>query len=45
MVNKENIIPLESAIHEVEEKIKKSSDPYLLKILVNLKKIQRDLIR
>jgi len=43
MVKKETVNPLEHAIHEVEDKIKKSSDPYYLKILENLKQIQREL--
>jgi hypothetical protein len=43
MFKKEKINPLENAINEVEDKIKKSSDPYYLRILENLKHIQRDL--
>lgn len=43
MVKKESTIPLEDAIYEVEDKIKKSSDPYYEKIHENLKQIQREL--
>ena len=43
MVEKENTVPLEDTIHEVEDKIKKSSDSYYEKILENLRQIQREL--
>ena len=43
MVEKENTVPLEDAIHEVEDKIKKSSDSYYEIILENLRQIQREL--
>ena len=44
MVEKENTVPLEDAVHEVEDIIKKSSDSYYEKILENLRQIQRELI-
>ena len=43
MVKKENTVSLEDAIHEVEDKIKKSCDSYYEKILENLRQIQREL--
>ena len=43
MFKKEKITSLEHAIHEIEDKIMKTSDPYYQKILKNLKQIQREL--